>query len=261
MKIYMITDLEGATGVCGTPQDFNYGGIEYEIARKMLTRDVNAAIEGAFEGGASEIIVLDGHGSGLNIIFEELDERVKLIRGRRVFELEGLDNSFNAVFFIGAHAMAGTQGALLPHTHSSAIANMWINGIKVGEIGLYAAIAGTFNIPMVLVTGDEAAIKEARSLLGDIEVVAVKKATSMYAAICLHPNVTYRLIKEAAKRALSRIKEIKPFKVNHPIEIRVEFTSNEFAERVAHRPGIKMIDGKTIVITADNVVEALSLIL
>jgi len=261
MKVFIMTDLEGATGVCGTWQDFNPGGREHERARRFLTRDVNAAIEGAYEGGADEVVVLDGHGAAFSIIPEDLDERAKLIRGRRVLEMEGLDSTFDAVFAIGAHAMAGTQNALLPHTLSLSIANIWINGIKVGEIGLWAAIAGTYDVPLVLVTGDEAAVKEARQLLGDIECVAVKKATSMYAAICLHPNVTYKMIKEAATRALKRAKEVKPFKVKSPVELKVEYTKVDFADRIASRPGVKRIDGRTIVVVADNIIKAMALAL
>jgi len=257
-----MTDLEGATGVCGTWQDINPGGREHERARRFLTRDVNAAIEGAYEAGAKEVVVLDGHGAAFSIIPEELDERAKLIRGRRILEMEGLDSSFDAVFAIGAHAMAGTPDAILPHTLSSAtIMNVWINGIKVGEIGLWAAIAGTYDVPLVLVTGDEAAVREAKKLLGDIECVAVKKATSPYAAICLHPNVTYRMIKEAAIRALRRLDEIKPFKVKKPVELKVEFKYVDIARRVAKRPGVELIDGRTVRAIGDNIIEVMSLVL
>ncbi|RLF16686.1 MAG: aminopeptidase [Thermoprotei archaeon] len=262
MKIFVMTDLEGATGVCGTWQDINPGGREHERARRFLTRDVNAAIEGAYEAGAKEVVVLDGHGAAFSIIPEELDERAKLIRGRRILEMEGLDSSFDAVFAIGAHAMAGTPDAILPHTLSSAtIMNVWINGIKVGEIGLWAAIAGTYDVPLVLVTGDEAAVREAKKLLGDIECVAVKKATSPYAAICLHPNVTYRMIKEAAIRALRRLDEIKPFKVKKPVELKVEFKYVDIARRVAKRPGVELIDGRTVRAIGDNIIEVMSLVL
>jgi len=257
-----MTDLEGATGVCGTWQDINPGGREHERARRFLTRDVNAAIEGAYKAGAKEVVVLDGHGAAFSIIPEELDERAKLIRGRRILEMEGLDSSFDAVFAIGAHAMAGTPDAILPHTLSSAtIMNVWINGIKVGEIGLWAAIAGTYDVPLVLVTGDEAAVREAKKLLGDIECVAVKKATSPYAAICLHPNVTYRMIKEAAIRALRRLDEIKPFKVKKPVELKVEFKYVDIARRVAKRPGVELIDGRTVRAIGDNIIEVMSLVL
>ncbi|RLF20330.1 MAG: aminopeptidase [Thermoprotei archaeon] len=262
MKIFVMTDLEGATGVCGTWQDINPGGREHERARRFLTRDVNAAIEGAYKAGAKEVVVLDGHGAAFSIIPEELDERAKLIRGRRILEMEGLDSSFDAVFAIGAHAMAGTPDAILPHTLSSAtIMNVWINGIKVGEIGLWAAIAGTYDVPLVLVTGDEAAVREAKKLLGDIECVAVKKATSPYAAICLHPNVTYRMIKEAAIRALRRLDEIKPFKVKKPVELKVEFKYVDIARRVAKRPGVELIDGRTVRAIGDNIIEVMSLVL
>ncbi|RLF22142.1 MAG: aminopeptidase [Thermoprotei archaeon] len=262
MKIFIMTDLEGATGVCGTWQDINPGGREHERARRFLTRDVNAAIEGAYGAGAKEVVVLDGHGAAFSIIPEELDERAKLIRGRRILEMEGLDPTFDAVFAIGAHAMAGTPDAILPHTLSSVnIVNIWLNNIKVGEIGLWAAIAGTYNVPLVLVTGDEAAVREAKKLLGDVECVAVKKATSPYAAICLHPNITYKMIREAAVRALTRLHEFKPFRLKTPIELRVEYTSVDLARRIASRPGVELVDGRTVRAVGDNIIELMSLVL
>jgi len=108
MKIFIVTDLEGATGVAGNWPDFNPEGKGHEAARRFLTGDVNAAIEGAFEAGVREVVVLDGHEAALSILLEELDPRAQLIRGRRLSELEGLDGTFDLMFAIGAHAMAGT---------------------------------------------------------------------------------------------------------------------------------------------------------
>jgi len=264
MKVFIITDLEGATGVSGSWEDFNPGGRIHEEAKRMLTSDVNAAVEGLFRGGATEVVVLDGHGAAFSILLEDLDPRVKLIRGRRLSELEGLDSSFDAVVAIGAHAMAGTPSALLCHTLShETIVNIWLNGKLVGEIGLWAAIAGYYNVPMIMVAGDYAATEEAKKLLGDIEVVAVKRATSMYAAECIHPSVARELITSAAERALTRLRrgEFKPLKLEPPVELKVEYMLPTHVERIALRPGVVRVDGRTVLYRGKNILECMRAIL
>ncbi|KYH36433.1 MAG: aminopeptidase [Candidatus Bathyarchaeota archaeon B24] len=261
MKIFIMTDLEGASGVAGRWSDIDPGGKEHEAARRLLTGDVNAAIGGAFEAGADEVVVLDGHGAALTILIEELDPRAQLIRGRRVLELEGLDASFDLMFAIGAHAMAGTPDGLLTHTLSTAIDNVWLNGVPVGEIGLWAALAGDFNVPIGLVTGDAAAVREAKSLLKQVCTVAVKEATSRFAAKCLHPKVSRRLIKEAAATAVKRAEDFAPFRPERPVELKVEFHDSQSAERVSMRKGVVKVDGRTVLAKGESMLEVYSLIL
>ncbi|MBS7611215.1 M55 family metallopeptidase [Candidatus Bathyarchaeota archaeon] len=261
MKVFVMTDLEGASGVAGYWSDIDFGGKDYETARRLLTGDVNAAIEGAFEAGADEVVVLDGHGAALTILIEELDPRTQLIRGRRVLELEGLDESFNLMFAIGAHSMAGTSDGLLTHTLSPDIDNVWLNDVPVGEVGLWAALAGDYNVPLVLVAGDFAAVREAESLLKNVCTVAVKKATSRFAAKCLHPKVSQKLIREAAATAVRRAGEFTPFKPEKPIELRVEFHDSERAERFSHRRGVVRVSGRTVSAKGTTMLEVYSLLL
>lgn len=261
MKIFIMTDLEGASGVAGHWSDFDPGGREYDAARRLLTGDVNAAIAGAFEAGAKEVVVLDGHGAALTILIEELDSRAQLIRGRRIQELEGLDDSFDLMFAVGAHAMAGARDGLLTHTLSTEIDGVWLNGSPVGEIGLWAALAGDYNIPLGLVAGDYAAVREAKSLLKHVHGVAVKKATSRFAAKCLHPCVSQKLIKEAAFKAVKEIDEFVPFRPKRPIELKVRFHNSERAERLSKRRGVQILDGRTVVAAGENMHEAYSLLL
>lgn len=262
MKIFIMTDLEGATGVAGDWNDFNPGGREHESAKRFLTGDVNAAIEGAVEGGAKDITVLDGHGAAFSIILEDLDPRARLIRGRRLLELEGLDSSYDLMFAIGAHSMAGTPGGVLTHTLSHiGIDNIWLDGKLVGEIGLWAALAGHFDVPLGLVTGDSAAVAEAEALLGKIETVAVKEATSRFAAKCLHPQVTRNLVLQAAKKAVARAEKISAYKLKTPIELRVEYHDSERAEGVSRRRGVIRIDGRTVSCLGDNMLEVYSTLL
>jgi len=256
MKVYIMTDLEGATGVAGNWGDFNPGGKEHESARKLLTNDVNAAINGAVKGGAEDIVVLDGHGAAFSIILEDLDPRAQLIRGRRTMELEGLDESFDLMFAVGAHSMAGTPDGLLTHTLShEGIDNIWLNGQLVGEIGLWAALGGRYGVPLGLVTGDLAAVREAKALLGEIETVAVKEATSRFAARCLHPKVTWEMISEAAEKAVTRVEKFRPYKLEPPIELRVEYHNSESAERAARRKGVIRVDGRTVSCRGDDILE------
>ncbi|MEM2905317.1 MAG: M55 family metallopeptidase [Candidatus Bathyarchaeia archaeon] len=262
VKLFIMTDLEGATGVAGTWDDFNPGARQYLAAVRFLTGDVNAAVEGALEAGVETIVVLDGHGAGFSLDLETLRPEAQLIRGRRVSELEGLDASFDLMFCVGAHSMAGTIDGLLSHTLSSAsIINIWLNGRPVGEIGLWAAIAGQLGIPVGLVAGDGAALREAKSLLDDIEGVAVKEATSRFAARCLHPSVTGRLIKEASRRAALNRSGRKPYVPATPIQLRVEFTDVQTAERIAKRAGVERIDGRTVSYSCEKVAEALAQVL
>jgi len=262
MKIFIMTDLEGATGVAGDWSDFNPGGGEHESARRFLTGDVNAAIEGAIERGAKDIVVLDGHGVAFSIILEDLDPRVQLIRGRRLNELEWLDISFDMMFAIGAHSMAGTPDGVLTHTLSHlGIDNVWLNGQPVGEIGLWAVLSGGYDVPLGMVAGDSAAVREAERLLVKIETVAVKEATSRFAAKCLHSQVTQGLILEAAKRAVARAEEFSPYKPKTPIELKVEYHDSEIAQRISEKKGVIRLDGRTVLCRGDNIFELYSTVL
>ena len=259
MKIYILTDLEGVGCVVREQQTTVEGGREYDEARLLLTREVNVAVGGALEAGAEEVIVNDGHGArhGFNLVLEELHEGARyLIGGPRTRVLAGLDESFNAVFLVGYHAMAGAQGAIMDHTmESQVIVNAYINDRKVGEIGIEAAIAGYFKVPIALVTGCRQAVEEAKALLGDVEVVAVKEGVGRHSAICLPPAKVRGLIREAAKRALNRVKDFKPFIITPPIEIKVEFSHPHFADARAKMPGIERMDSRTIRCCGDNLLD------
>ncbi|MEM1508363.1 MAG: M55 family metallopeptidase [Thermofilaceae archaeon] len=264
MKVFVMTDLEGATGVAGTWEDFNPGGRLHEEARRMLTRDVNAAVEGAFRGGADEVVVLDGHGAAFSILLEDLNPEAKLIRGRRVLEMEGLDESFDAVLAVGAHAMAGTPFALLCHTLShTAIQEIKVNGLLVGEVGLWALIAGYYGVPFAMVAGDATAVEEAKRLVKRVEGVAVKRATSMYAAECLHPSITYKMIAGSAENALKKCSknELKPYTLEGEVLMEVTYILPSTAERVATRFGVQKLDGKTVAYKGNNILECLGMLL
>ncbi len=260
MKVYVITDLEGVSGVIREEQT-QAGNREYEEACLLLTREVNAAVEGAVEAGASEVLVNDGHGArgGFNLVAEELHRAARYITGGpRPVALPGLNGGFNAAFLIGYHAMAGTRNAVLDHTMSTrVIYNAYINGVKVGEIGIEAAILGYFGIPVSLVTGCRKAVEEAQTLLGNVETVAVKEGFSRNFAVCLAPAEARERIRAAAKKSLERLTEFKPFTVNPPVTVEVEYTHPNYADMQARTPGIERIDARKIKCVADDLLDAM----
>ncbi len=205
MKVYISVDLEGVSGIV-SPEQTSPGGAGYELACKLMTEEANSAILGARAGGASEVVVNDSHGSMRNLLIDELDSWADLISGspKTYGMMEGLDDTFGVVFFVGYHARAGTENAILDHTYSGkVVAHVELNGKPVGEIGLNAALAGYYGVPVGLVTGDQAATEEARALLGpNVKIVTVKRAVGNQAAICLHPEEVQSMIRQAADEAL-----------------------------------------------------------
>jgi D-amino peptidase len=257
MKILIAADMEGVTGVVHwdhvTP-----GHPEYPRFRHLMTGDVNAAIRGAFEAGADEVVVTDGHDAGRNILIEELDPRVRLNAGetRPLFMVQGADAGVNAAIFVGYHARVGTPHAILEHTWSSScVAGLWLNGQPMGEIGLNAAVCGAFDVPVIMVSGDESACAEAAELLGAIETAVVKRASGRMAAECLPPEVTQAAIYSEAVQAVSCLRSGEappPFRPQTPINIAVEFVHSEMADRALILPGVSRPEGKRVEFAADD---------
>lgn len=202
MKVHIAADMEGISGIVNAFQTGVREGnrAEYERGRKLLTQDVNAAVEGASLAGADEIIVLDHHSSGYNFIAEDLHPKGSCITGApRPCWIPMLDESFDAFVLVGYHAMWGTYPAVLEHTQSSTSwRNYYINGEKYGEIGQAAAIAGHFGVPVIFQSGDRASCEEAKGLLGEIETAGVKEAITRTCARILPPGTARKLIAEKA---------------------------------------------------------------
>jgi D-amino peptidase len=261
MKIYVWTDLEGVGGVVSWEQTGREGkGEAFHAACRLLTAEVNAAAEAAFEAGADEVLVWDGHSSGFNFILEEMHPDVKVVSGPgRIQWLTGLDPTFNAMLMIGAHAMAGTQRGILNHTQNSTTwLNYWVNGVRMGEIGQAAVQAGALGVPVIFASGDTAACEEARALLGDIEIAAVKEGVSRTCGICLPPVKARKLIADNVARALRRIKEFKPLKTVFPAEVKAEAQITEQADRW-EKIGWTRVDALTVKKTAATANEILPL--
>lgn len=224
MKVYIVTDLEGISGVTTFDQTRNSDGPLYQSARHLLMGDINAAVQGCLDGGASYVCVLDGHGRPLNVIPEEMHPGADVICGRGFGTAPGLDASFACGMLLGCHAMAHTPDGVLCHTQSSrSDARYWYNDREFGEIGQEAMIFGHFGIPIVLVTGDEAACREAREFLDEhLVTVSVKTGFSRESCRMVPPERAHERIRAGAKEAMSRVRLCKPFTMPLPIRGRYE---------------------------------------
>ena len=258
MKILIAADMEGISGVTNWDQ-VTQGNFEYPRFRAIMTDDVNAAISGAFEGGASEIVVTDGHGSGTNILIEHLDPRARLNAGNAspFAMVQGIDaGDFNGVIFVGYHARSGSADGILAHTWSSMrVDSVWINQVEMGEYGINGALCGHFDAPVLMISGDQTACAQANNLLGDLVTVKVKQATSFSSAECLPPEVAQNKIRIGAEKAVYRVQEGTaplPFKVSQPVTGVIQFRLVEMADRASMLPGSTRLDGTRIEFTAPD---------
>jgi D-amino peptidase len=243
LKIYISTDQEGATGVVHSDQDTAQ-------TRKWMVEDINAAIQGALDAGATEIVVRDGHGSKRNINLSDLHPAASLISGAStpLGMMEGIDASFDAVLFVGYHARSGTQNAVMDHTNSSSrLLTVKVNGTEMPEFGLNSLVAGVFGVPVVLVTGDKAACDQTRELLGpDPVTVSVKEGIGRYAAKLLSCEKARKLIREGAKAGIEKRKSIKPYRLATPHAYDVTYVNTAMADNAMLAPGLKRVDPRTV---------------
>ena len=246
MKVYIETDLEGVSGVYRFEQSREYGTPANTEARHLLMGEVNAAVAGAFDGGATRVVVRDGHDGSKSFFPEQLDERAEMIMGKfSPYDLV-LRQGFDAAILLGFHAMSHTAGGVLCHTQSSLTwNNYWINGRLTGEIEQSAILLGGCDVPVVMVTGDDKTVHEARTVLGDDIVIAqVKQGLSREGALMLAPKRARELIRESMKGALQRASKIAPYKPEFPLTIRWQFKDSGIVDR--YRGDAKRIDATTL---------------
>lgn len=258
MKVFISADMEGTAGVTDADQ-CREGRPDYTRFRRLMTEEVNAAILGALEGGAKEIVVNDSHATMRNLLIEELHPQAQLISGRPkpYSMMQGIDASFDAVFFTGYHAAAGTQNAILDHTYSSAaVRQLKLGNLVVGEAGLNAALAGHFKVPVALVTGDATAVQQVKKLIPHVEPVAVKEPIGRLAARSYQPVEARRRIKEGAAKALKRARDVKPFAVAKPVTIEVEWVATSMADLCMLIPGMTRVGPRATAFKAKDVEQA-----
>jgi D-amino peptidase len=257
-KIFISADLEGVVGAV-TGEQLGPGGFEYNRFREFMTAEVNAAIEAAKSAGATEILVADSHGNGQNLLIERLPKDIKLIRSwpRPLGMMEGIDSSFDGVIFTGYHASTDNKKGVRAHTFSSArLTSLKVNGKVMTEGSWNAAVAGEFGVPVIMIAGDDAAVNEVKSLIGNPEGAIVKEAISFHSAKSLHPEAAYDLIAEKTKFAVKNIKKYKPYKIKGPITVSVAFKNYQPSQILSYLKMFNRIDSHTIEFKAKNMIEA-----
>jgi D-amino peptidase len=259
-KVFISVDMEGISGIVHSDQTTS-GTPEYASGRKWMAQDANAAVEGALEAGATEVVVNDSHGSMRNIDPDDLHPRAILISGKPkpLSMMQGIDASFAACLLIGYHARAGTEDAILDHTISSSVVYaIKVNGVEMPELGLNAAIAGYFGVPVVLVSGDLAVCRQTSEILGkDVVTVAVKEAYGRLAAKLVPIEEARRMIKAGVKDALGKLGRIKPFKIAAPYNFELKYHVSAQADvgEMLMLPGVKRPDARTLTFTANDYIE------
>lgn len=222
-KVYISVDLEGISGINGDDQT-SAGQAEYARGRKLMAEDANAAIRGAFAGGATEVVVNDSHGGQRNLLPEDLDPRARLISHsfKRHGMVEGLDETFDSILFIGYHARAGAPRGVFAHTGSGVVRDLQLNGVPVGEGGINAAMASWYGVAVALVTGDDTAVDEIKALVPGVKGVTVKRAINTRAVEMLPLAEARRLIEAGAKEAVASAKKPAPVRKG-PYRVTMQF--------------------------------------
>jgi D-amino peptidase len=256
-KVFMITDMEGVSGIFDTElQCIPYKSVRWDESRKLLTGEINAAVGGLFEGGATEVVVWDGHSSGQNLSVLEIDPRARLLTGGVVSSTLELDPSYSAVIFVGQHALAGAEKGILGHSYDSQnIQNIWVNERLTGEIGARVMLAGVFGIPVTMLAGDTAACKELHQLVPQAECAEVKSGVSRTAGFMLSHPASCALIREKARRSLERLAEFKPYRVVGPVEVKVELTTKG-SRGFRPREGVEQLNDRTWAFRGKDIMDA-----
>jgi D-amino peptidase len=255
LKVFISVDMEGICGVVASEQT-SPGNPEYAAAKKWMAEDANAAVEGALRAGASEVVVNDSHGSMRNIDPGDLHPKAILISGspKPQSMMQGIDDSYNAVLFVGYHAGAGTQDGVLDHTISgSVVQSVKVNGMELPELGLNAAIAGAYNVPVVFVSGDVAVCRQAKTILGSEVVTApVKDGIGRYAARLVPFAEARRGIRDRVTDALRKLGQVKPFKIAAPCRFELQFYISAQADMAMYFPSVQRVNARTVAFQAED---------
>jgi len=241
--VFIITDAEGVAGICRQEQ------VEPQNPelRQLLTGEVNAAVEGFLAGGADEVIVWDGHDGSQTLSLETLHPQAKLMQGGLSVGMT-LERHYAAVAFVGQHSLAGVQAGIMAHSYSSlGIQNIRLNGKPVGEIETRAALAGWYNTPVIFLSGDQAAARELLQIIPAAETAAVKEGLGRYTCLSLSAQAARDLIRDQATRAMQKLGQIRPYRIEGPVTIEYEYTTrNSLPADAALRPGTQVVDDRTI---------------
>jgi len=257
MKLFLSTDFEGVSGIVAWEQIIE-GNSEYEQGRRLLTNEVNAVISGALEGGAKEFVINDSHHYMRNLHPQELLGKATLITGKHkpMYMMEGLDSSFDGICFVGYHGSIGAEHAILSHTYNpGAIWEVRINGDVVGESAINALVATHYNVPIILISGDEATVQEAQNIAPNAEKVIVKQSLGRFAAAHIHPTVACEMLQKGASRAVRHVKEMHSPVFTRPVSLEVTFLVADMAEMALWVRGVERVGTRTVTISSEDLLE------
>ncbi|MEV6437014.1 M55 family metallopeptidase [Streptomyces anulatus] len=264
MKLLISVDMEGISGIVHSSET-NPERYDYQRGRELMTADANAVIAGVLDAEpTAEVLVADAHGTFRNLLPEQLDRRSRLVRGkpRALNMLAGLDEETDAALFVGYHVRAGEGPGVLAHTMNGEILDVRVAGRSLGEIGLNAAMAGHLGVPVVLLSGDDAACAELTDLIPETVTVAVKEALGMAAAVTLHPEEARDRLRRAAADAVARRAEIPPLALTGPLDVEVDLASPYTIDLATLVPGVSRAGGaRTVTFTSPDYATAYRLIL
>jgi D-amino peptidase len=262
LKVYISVDMEGVAGVV-TGDQLIPGGFEYERFRRFMTDEAVAAVRGAQAAGATEVVVSDSHGNGESLLIELFPKDVRIVRSwpRHGEMMAGLDSSFAAALFVGYHASTTNPKGVRAHTISSAhFTRVGLNGAAVTEAELNAAYAGALGVPIVFVSGDDAAIAEVTGRLGNMESVVTKKTLGFHSAETLTPAASCDKIYQGALAAVSRRDQRKPYVVSTPVTLDISFKSYTAAEIVSYLRSVERTDAHSIRFVGHDMAEVMDFI-
>lgn len=263
MKVLISVDMEGVTGVTH-PDDTLAHGADYAMYRRFMTRDADAAVKGAFDAGATEVIVNDSHMTMRNLLLEELDPRARVIKGfnKPLCMVQGIDDTVDALVCVGYHSCSGAEGGVLNHTLlGKEVQNLLFDGEPIGETRLNALVAGQFGVPVAFVCGDDTVCREARGVLGeDLPTYAVKDGIDMLTASCLHPEVTYEGIRTGVAKALGGLAGRRPHATGGEHRFAFEWNSTSIAETCAYIPTVRKTAPRVSEFATSDMTEAMKII-
>jgi D-amino peptidase len=264
MRVYLSVDMEGIAGIVHVDQTRRTGH-DYDRARRWMTSEANAAVSGAFDGGATSVVVNDSHGDMRNLVLDGLDERAEVISGslKAYSMVQGVGPEFQVALFVGYHAGAASTGGILDHTYAgNVVARCRVGGRDWNETAINAAVCGLHGVPVGLVTGDSTTCGQARELLGDIETVAVKEAYSRYAARSLSLATARRKVRDGAVHAMRRCRdgELRPFRPDPPHALEIDFANAGCADAAELLPETVRVGGVTCTYSAPDAATLLKVI-
>jgi D-amino peptidase len=258
LKVFISVDMEGISGIVNS-EETGSSGPDYGYFRRIMSQEANAAVLGAFDAGATEVVVRDSHGSARNILPDLLDPRARLIRdwsGGPKMMMEGIDDSFDAVVFIGYHARAGTVDAIIDHTSTGNVTDFAINGQSIPEAGYNALMAGYYGVPVVFVAGDQAICDQVRGLFGEVATFATKQGIGA-ASLGMHPEAAQAGIRAGVAEAVWNRDRYRPFAMTPPYTLVLKLKSDASVYNGSFFPGARRTGDWELTFTSDDIFQVM----